>query len=319
MTKLTTIAAALTVAAGALAAATPADQADKPAAKGERIRQRARERFEKFCEAARLTPEQRSQVEQILKTHRQAARDYHRGEEGEQLRALRRQLREALKAGDREKVKQLREQLAEQAKGLRGLHQGLRKQLDEVLNDEQMAKARHLFVRRMARRRPGPGHPPLGGALRRLDDLTDEQRERIAKIGEQAKAEITDANSPQQKRQIHRAAMKDIVENVLTDAQRKALKRGGPPRRRPWAGLRGLDLSDEQKQRAQAIMAEARKKAAKAETPEQKRQILRDAMKAVHDDVLNDAQREKIKERLERFKRHHRRARGRGKDKDDAE
>ncbi len=279
--------------------------ADEDAPRGRRMkgprgdrgdRPNPKERLEKLVKALDLTPGQQEQFEQVMKTHHQAIQNW-RKEHGEELKAAREAMKKARASKDREAIKAAREKFAEIFKTRKGLNENLLKQLGDVLNKEQLAKAKRMF--RPHRRGPGER---LAGALRRLG-LDEKQQEQVKKIMSQARQDAKKAESREARRKIIKEAVESIKKNVLneeqtkkfTEMQKRFRKHG---RRRPFAGL---DLTEDQQAKVKAIMKEAREKAQSAEGKDEKRTIIRNAFKKVHDEVLTDEQKTKAKARREEF------------------
>jgi len=114
--------------------------------------------------------------------------------------------------------------------------------------------------------------------------LSDEQRARMREILSQARQDAKQAKTPQEKRKIFSSAFKKVHADVLTDEQRARVKK--------MRETYGLNLTDQQKKQMKAIWAEACEKAKAAKTPQEKREILRDAWKRGKE-VLTDEQRAK--------------------------
>lgn len=232
-----------------------------------RERQRPEGELRQFIKELDLTAEKEAQVEQIFKTHRQAVANW-ASENADDVKELRERIAEAREAGENEKAKAAREKLRKLFQSRAQLRKDLLEQLGEVLTDEQMKKVKTRFRPRVLAR-----HRILA-AIRRLD-LTEEQKAQIKEILDAARAEAKEAEGPKAK--IFEAAFKKIRTEVLTDEQRKKLaqmRKHFRPGQGPFAGL---DLTDEQRQEIRAIMEKARKK--------------------IHDEVLTDEQREKLKRR----------------------
>jgi len=320
----------LTLAIGLLAVtalAPPAKGADKPPDKarparaGKRLRgewdrghaRRLRELFQSMD----LSDQTEAQVRQIFETQRQAVMNWARENDGKFVE-LRKKLQAARKAQDKEAAEAAMKEVKELGKARKQLHEDLMNQLKEVLSKEQMVKVKKFFTDMRRRGRPGA---MMLRAIRRLD-LTEDQKAATRKILDSAKAQARKADDPGQKGEIMRAAFEKIRKEVLTDEQRKKLdemreRRDRGPRG-GLLGLRGLDLTDEQTEQIQAIHKEAREKAEAAETRQARREIRREAIKKIVEEVLTDEQRQKLRDRREQ--RGGRRRRGGGdhpRDNDD--
>ena len=250
----------------------------------------AQERWRQLMDELNLTPEQRQQIRPILQEQRKAVAAW-QDEHGQQLKALREQMAEAVRNKDKEKIEQLRKQMEELGKSRKALHDSLLEKLSKVLTPDQMAKVRQNFA-------PKERHPALMrglAALRQLD-LTEEQRAQTRQIMEDARQKAQQASSPDDKARIMKEAWDKITKDVLTDAQRKkleTLRAEGP--QGPFKDVPGLNLTDEQKAKIRQIIQPAREEAAKAATHEAKRDILQTAMKKIVNDVLTEKQREQWK------------------------
>ena len=193
---------------GLLVGLGPAQEGGREGREGRRARRRGRgrdragrgrERMERLREELNLSGDKWAQVEEILKTHRQAMRNWQR-EHREERRALRREITEARREGKKEALRRLQGKQRKLLAGQRENRQELLKRLDEVLNDDQMAIAKKILQPGRGRRRTlAPGLQ----ALRRVN-LTPEQSAQV--------------------REILARAMKRIKHDVLTDRQRRQLE-----------------------------------------------------------------------------------------------
>jgi len=229
-----------------------------------------------------LTSSQEAQVEQLYQTHRQAIANW-MGEHGPEYRDLIGRIREAKKSRDREADREVQQKLRTLMVSRERVVETFLEQLGDVLNEDQMAKARVLFGRPGASsRRRGEADPlRILSALRGVD-LSPQQRARTMEI-------LT-------------AAVKSIRQEVLSDAQRKKLESlvqsGGRPLARDpllsgrlMAELERLDLTDAQKSRIAALQREALPKVTKADGAREKRAVTRDLHKQIVEDVLTAEQR----------------------------
>ena len=256
-----------------------------------------------LAEDSDLSEEQRGQVAEILRTHRQAMKNWH-DEHAAQLIELRKQFAEARKAGDKDKIKQLAARRKELMAGRKALTDQLFERLGGILSKEQLAK-----VRRMLSRRQGQGHP-LRGVPRALKaaGASDEQVAQAKVILAEAVAKAKELSEPGEKARVFRGAIRKISQTVLTtDEQRERFMQALRRMRRAQRGrdaMRGLDLSPEQVEKIRQIRQEYRGLLAKAETPEAKRNLGREM-------------REKIAAELteEQRKKWRRSRRGRGRDR----
>jgi len=276
-------------AAPALAQGPGEGQGGPDGAKGRAARQR--QRMGRLLEALDLSEEQAAQVRQILETHAQATSNW-RQEHGEALKAAQQELRKAMRDRDPEAIQAARKKLRDLHASRKGSTQELLKQLDEVLNDEQMKT-----VKRFLRAAGGPR--PLLRGLAGLE-LSDRQKAQIKEIMDAAHKQAAEAEGRKAKKEIMEAARKKVSE-VLTDEQREKLaarRKAGRP-----GDLRGLDLTDEQKAQVKEIMQAAREQAAEAEGREAKMEIYKAARKKIAEDVLTEEQRKQVGQRRMRQRR----------------
>ncbi|MFB3893852.1 MAG: hypothetical protein ACE15C_17710 [Phycisphaerae bacterium] len=142
---------------------------------------------------------------------------------------------------------------------------------------------------------PAVSRPGLG-ALANLPSLTDEQKARIKEIMEAARADAEKADGREAKVKAMRDAMDKIVKDVLTDDQRKAVE----DLKAKFAGagdmMAKFRLTDEQKAKAKEIIEAAKADAAKAEGPEAKMKVFKDAFDKLVKDVLTEEQQKALEE-----------------------
>lgn len=107
----------------------------------------------------------------------------------------------------------------EPAQRMKIMQDALEKVKTDVLTEEQRKK----FEATQARR---------GDMFRRIADLnlTDDQKKKIEDIRTETEAAVKDAKTPQDRREITRAAFKKVVDEVLTDEQREEMKKNRPAR-----------------------------------------------------------------------------------------
>jgi hypothetical protein len=195
----------------------PRDRAGKSARDG----RRRGGRLVKLLRSFNLAPEEEARVRQILETHHQAVQNW-RSENKSKFKEIREQVRSAREAKDREAMKAAREEMKGLMDSRKALHEDLLEQLDDVLDEEQMARVKQLSAR-----------PPMGpamracmrmaGAARRLG-LSDEQKESVRGILRAAKADAVKTDSPEAKEQIWEAAFEKIRNEILTEQQRARLQ-----------------------------------------------------------------------------------------------
>lgn len=238
-----------------------------------------------------LTDEQKTQVKQVLETHKQAVENW-RKENEEKGKALREKARDAKTRQDRQAI---REEFVKLMQSRRELHEKLIEQLKAILTKEQAEKLQGMFGPRGG---DGPrGHGPMDlflGALRRLE-LTEEQKTKVRGIMEAAKEAAGKAETRQDKAKAIKAALDTIREDVLTDAQRQKLTEMREQFAKRHNPLAALDLSDEQKGQIEKIMADAKAAADQAETRQEKWKIHMEARKKIADEVLTAEQVGKLK------------------------
>ena len=281
----------LLLAGAGIAAAQGREAAAGPRGRGNgpRVRQRPGQRWANLMEELNLSEEQAAHVRQILQTHHQAQQNWRR-EHGEEFRAAREALRKARQERDAEAVQAARKQFKELRAAREGSRKDLLQQLDDVLNDEQMAKMKRFL-------RAGRGRPMSGQHLAGLD-LSDEQKAQAKEILQAARKQAAEAEGEEAKKEILQAARKRIAEDVLTEEQRAkaAARREGRGSGRDGP-FRGLELTEEQQGQVKEIIQAARKEAAQAEGREAKREIFRAAHTKIAEEVLTDAQRKQMAER----------------------
>ena len=252
-------------------------------------RHHGQQMLDKIAKELNLTDEQRKQVTDVFKSHREAMEKWHK-DNGPKLKDLHEQIRKAEKDGDKDKAQSLRAEARKVMETRKALWGDLKKQLGEVLSDEQEAKALDIMGRKLEE---------AGKAMQRMADwkrleLSDEQKEATKKIMSDAKAEAEKAEGREAKAKIYREAHEKVHKTVLTEDQRKKL---GEARKGPREKMaEALGLTDEQKSQAKEIMKKAFEEAKKAETPEAKHKIMQEAREKVHKEVLTDQQRKKAEE-----------------------
>lgn len=237
---------------------------------------RGEARLDRIIQSLNLTEGQKEPVAQKLKTHQDAVQNYQK-ENREDMQAARKAMQEARQSGDKEAIAAAEKALKVHQDALRRLRGDLEKQLADVLTPEQMTKFKAGVVGLGARGAGGPG-ARFARALGAVG-LTPEQIEKIRK-------------------------------DILTPAQRARLEqalRSGPaagpaagPARARGGMMAGLDLTDEQQKKIEAIRAEYREKIRGAEGRDDRRKVMGEMREAIAA-VLTDEQREKMqKQRAER-------------------
>jgi Spy/CpxP family protein refolding chaperone len=264
---------------------------DRPqlAPAGQRLAAAADELMEKL-KALDLTADQRPQIRQILDTHRQAMENWVK-EHRQELQDLRGQL---ANAGDDAQRKEIRAKLAKLEADRQQLVQKMHRAIREILTPEQQTKFDELIREGVAR-----GVAELARIRRALAalDLSADQKAQVEKILQDARTQAEQAKDPAEKAKILRTALQEIRTKVLSAEQAeklaKLLTQEVP---RPMAMLEKLNLSAEQKEQVQKILQEAREKAAAAEDPQAKAQIIKAAWEKIQKDVLTDQQRQQLQE-----------------------
>jgi Spy/CpxP family protein refolding chaperone len=242
--------------------------------------------LERILKELNLTADQQKQVQQIMDTQAQALRNW-RKENLVRLADLHKEIQKARESGDAEKIKSALAEVEKIEQTRKALHENLMKQLKDVLKPDQFEKARKMMLE----------HPGLQ-ILERLKkelNLTDDQKQKVQSIMEEARKQAEAANDPEQKNSIMAAAMEKIKKDVLTEEQRR--RAGRLERAHDLLQVfQKLNLTEEQKAQIQTIMDEAKTQAGKASGEQEKRKIFQQASRKVVETVLTPAQREKLKE-----------------------
>lgn len=166
--------------------------------------------------------------------------------------------------------------------------------LGKVLTPEQVATAKSILM-------PQPKSRPRGGMaenpfhqLANLN-LTQEQVGKIGKIMDAARA-AKEKDKSGKGVNYDKQAWEQIIKEVLTDAQRiklKAVSTEAAHRRMALAIIGGLELTDEQMAKVDAIWKEAYEAAVKK--PQDRMEIYSKAQEKIVAEVLTDAQRKELK------------------------
>lgn len=226
---------------------------------------------------------------QLLETHKQTVANWDK-ENAPAMEAVKKKFAAAKEAKDRDAYKAASEEMRELMAGKRELFEGLNASLRDILTEEQMAKFNQAL-----RGGGGQNRPKNPFEALRMVGPSEEQRAQAQEILQVAKGEANRVDDPAKKKEIFDAALKNIVENVLTDAQRKkfeAIMAGGQQ-----GGGERIQFTDDQKTQMQEIQAEARKAAEAAQTDEERREIMGATRKRIFEEVLTDEQREALKKR----------------------
>ncbi len=173
--------------------------------------------FEAMIKSLNLEPEAEAKVRSIFEAKRTQKTEW-RKTHGEQFKELRRERREARKAGEGkpgqpetmpEGIKQMR---AER----KAAHKQFLAQLDEVLDDEQMAKVKKCFRKKHAKWRGAKQRGlQILYALKTLD-LTEEQKAQVKQILKDTREKIKGVLTDEQRQQLRERR----------EARKKAFKEG---------------------------------------------------------------------------------------------
>lgn len=238
-----------------------------------------------------LSADQRSQIDGLLATHKQAMANL-QGDQGE-LASLKERYRKAVESGDKEAVKQIQAEMKQAAQQRQGLVEQLHKDILDVLNDEQKAK----FLKLTAPRKPVLNAELIRRALRRME-LTDKQKADVEAILKTAQIDA-EGKDKAARQAVWQKAIADI-KALLAPEQGQRLEKllAGPAPAGAPGGLKALGLTEKQAADINAIRDEYREKITNA-APEDRpalMQQMREAMKA----VLTPEQLEKMANRPER-------------------
>ncbi len=168
----------------------------------ERFRRAQQEREDALIESLELSAEKEAAVRQIFETQREEATNSR-----EENRELFQKMRAAREEGDDEAARKLMQQFREQREQS---SENLMNQLQEVLNEEQMAKVQESRVggRRgrggRDRGRPRP-EPRIFGAVQAMN-LTEQQRTQVKKILDNAEQQILRILTPEQRKGLREAS-----------------------------------------------------------------------------------------------------------------
>ncbi len=193
--------------------------------------------------------------------------------------------------------------------------------LAAILNSDQLAKFEEMKAEGRGhgpRRRGGSKGGPMMHALKKLD-LSDEQWASIKELHQARRAEMEQYKASGQRptreeMQARHQAMRVSIEAILTPEQLSLLgemkassrgrgENGGHRRHRGRGfGLKGLDLSEDQKEQLRALwkgMAEERKarRASGVRPSREEMRALREAMRGAIADILTPEQRQQLEER----------------------
>lgn len=171
----------------------------------------------------------------------------------------------------------------------------------------------------------GPGPGGEGGGQRRrggMGTMTEAQQAQVREIMDAARQQAEGVESREERREIFRAAMEKVRDEVLTDEQRQQMEE----QREQWRQRREennpmnrIGASEEQKTQAKAIMDAARQQAEGVESREERREIFRAAMQKVHEEVLTEEQRQQMDEMRKQWEERRRQWRERRESGEDGE
>ena len=180
-------------------------------------------KFMHLAEQLNLSGQQKAQVKEIRKDAMQGFKSW-REQNGDKMRNLREQMRQARESGEREKTAKLFQQIHE-LRQTGPSPRGIADQIKAVLNEEQKFQFNQKLEQfrgrdgalRSGRRNldePAVPEPFIGGPDHRLHqgrkidqlDLTDEQRKRIREIREQARQQIQAILTDDQKAKLGESA-----------------------------------------------------------------------------------------------------------------
>jgi len=244
-----------------------------------------------------LSEEVQAQVLQILETHQQAVESF-RSENQAAFGSFREQFRAAKEAGDEETIQALCEQMKELMAARRQLHEDLKASLSEVLTAEQMAQLQPRARHGWHSRRGGRGH---FGMFAGAPKLTEEQMAQIKAIFAEAHEAAGEAETPEAKMELFKAAMQKVYDEVLTEAQQA--KADEMKERMHSLGVpEELKLTEEQHAQAAAIREEVKAAVEAAETCQEKGEAIRAGFQRFRDEVLTEEQRQCFQERLGKFR-----------------
>ncbi len=236
-----------------------------------------------------LNAEAEAAALQLLETHAQTVANWDK-ENAPAMEAIKKKFAAAKEAQDRDAYKAASEEMRELMAGKRELFEGLNTSLGEILTKEQMMKFHQAL-----RGGRGPGRPKNPFEALRMVGLSEEQQAQAKDIFAAAKGEAGQVDDPAKKKEIYNAALKKIVAEILTGAQRKKFEEimaGGQQ-----GGGSRPQLTEDQRAKIQEIQAAARKAAEAAETDEERREIMMGVRKQIFEEVLTDEQREAFKKR----------------------
>ncbi len=217
---------------------------------------------------------------------------------------LRQRLRDAVDSNDTDTMQAVRSEFQTVLDSRREIHQSLMTQLGDVLTGEQMNKVRsHL---QEPRQNPGEFLSRLGQL-----QLTDAQQADVRRILADARQKAKNTDDPSLRNDAMTRAVETIRQTVLTDEQNRRLdemlqQQQRQDHRREM--LSEMHLTDEQKAKAETILADARREAKNTDDPIRRRSILARARRRIREEVWTDRQREQFRlGQEERYRREMRR------------
>ena len=309
-TVLTAFAVLGMLAGAAIAQDDPApDGGRRDRARARRLRRvRAnQERMEQFVKSLELTEEQDPRFKQIMETHRQAQKNW-ATEHADELKAVQEEIQKAREDRDRPAMRKAWEKRGKINASRQELNVNLLKQLGEVLDKEQTAKAKRFFTRSRRRLRFFNVWTALGEL-----DLSEKQQKQVAEIRTKARKEAQEAEGREARAKVMSEARAKTVKEVLNGEQRTKLAelRLKFYQERVLQMVARAEPTDEQKTKINAIVKEAVAKATDADNPRAQGTLLRETREKIAKDVLTEEQRGKLRPARGGDRRGRDRARGR--------
>ncbi|NLF32401.1 MAG: periplasmic heavy metal sensor [Planctomycetes bacterium] len=268
----------------------PGGQATRPG-RGDQPAQPPAPRLEQVLRQLDLNERQRVQIDRILREAREQGRQQ-RTEAAEALRQAAEALRQARRNGDEEAAEQARQRLQALREGQQQTLQNLRRQIAAVLTPEQRERLDRLMG-------PGGRFDAFLQAVRAIE-LQPAQQRQIRQIAAEADAGARTRTSDEEKARTYRQAHAEIMD-LLTEEQKDALRRqvAQQERRREMQGVfADLDLTAEQRQSVERIQAEVREQVASTDSPEARREALRQGQRRIITEVLTDEQRLQLRRQM---------------------
>jgi len=210
---------------------------------GPTTRQRGEAMVDRIVKELQLTPEQEPKVRQALETHFQAVRNWTQ-ENGEKMRELWPQMREARQANDENKIKELQAEFKKINDARLKLREDLFKQLTGVLTPEQMEKLKDRIIEWRMR---------LTEMLARVANLTDEQKGKVREIVKNWREEQETWAAPGRPGRNFQALVEKIVTDVILTKDQRAALAATPAEGDFFEKVMSLDLTEQQKAQVEKI------------------------------------------------------------------